>query len=158
MDDLETASIDAWAAGRVVLFLDVDGVLNQCGHFQDVLTSKAQLLRRIVVETSCSIVVSSTWRRNADTRKLLVQLLMENDVSIHDWTPQLDKITDHGLHSIPERGHEIQAWLDSHPEVTRFVILDDAADMAHLMEHLVQTESFTGLTEALTREVIRRLK
>jgi hypothetical protein len=146
------------SAASVVLFLDVDGVLNQCGHFQDILTSKARLLRRIVVETGCFIVVSSTWRRSPDTRKLLVNLLQQSEVTVHDWTPQLDKITDSGMYFMPERGIEIQAWLDQHPEITRFVILDDASDMAHLVEHLVQTDSFTGLTEALANEVIRRLK
>jgi hypothetical protein len=32
------------------------------------------------------------------------------------------------------------------------------SDMAHLGDHLVQTDTFTGLTEALADEAIRRLK
>src|SRR5688572_1358777 len=124
MEDIEAiTAVAPSAAASVVLFLDVDGVLNQCGHFQDILTSKAQLLRRIVVETGCSIVVSSTWRRSLDTRKLLVSLLQQSDVTIYDWTPQLDKITDSGLYFMPERGIEIQAWLEANPAITRFVIL-----------------------------------
>ncbi len=141
-----------------VLFLDVDGVLNKCGSFHDIHSDKTALLHRIVVETGCAIVVSSTWRRTARTRKLLMTLLQEGGVSIADWTPCLDRISDAGHLIIAERGHEIQSWLDEHPEVTRFVILDDSSDMAHLVEHLVQTETFTGLTEALTHEVIRHLK
>jgi hypothetical protein len=140
-----------------VLFLDVDGVLNKCGTFNDVHTDKATLLYRIVAETRCSIVVSSTWRRTAHSRKLLVSLLQQSGVTISDWTPCLDRISDSGYLVIAERGHEIQAWLDDHPEATRFVILDDAGDMAHLMEHLVRTDTFTGLTNELADEVIRRL-
>jgi hypothetical protein len=148
----------ATAHASGVLFLDVDGVLNQCGTFHDIQGEKVALLHQIVAETRCSIVVSSTWRRTERTRKLLTGLLQEGGVSIADWTPCLDRISDTGLLQIAERGHEIQAWLDAHPEITRFVILDDSSDMAHLMEHLVQTDTFTGLTETQVQEVIRRLK
>lgn len=145
-------------SGSTVLFLDVDGVLNKCGTFHDVHADKAQILYRIVTETGCSIVVSSTWRRTAHSRKLLVGLLQQSGVSIADWTPCLDRISDEGHLVIAERGHEIQAWLDEHPGVTRFVILDDSKDMAHLMDHLVQTDTFTGLTNALADEAIQWLK
>jgi hypothetical protein len=144
-------------SGPTVLFLDVDGVLNQCGHQQDVLTAKAALLKQIVTKTACSIVVSSTWRRREQMRQLLVKLLRQSDVAVSGWTPCLDMITDSGFYVTGERGHEIQAWLDVHPQVTRFVILDDCKDMAHLGAHLVQTESFVGLTEEIANEVIRRL-
>ena len=45
------------------------------------------------------------------------------------------------------RGREIQLWLQQHPEVDSFVILDDDADMDNLIDRLVQTEIETGLTE-----------
>jgi hypothetical protein len=45
------------------------------------------------------------------------------------------------------RGHEIQAWLDSHPEkFERVVILDDDYDMAHLLPKLVGCNGNEGLT------------
>jgi HAD domain in Swiss Army Knife RNA repair proteins len=48
------------------------------------------------------------------------------------------------------RGIAIQAWLDERYErfgdVSRFVILDDNADMAHLIPHLVQSTLDVGLT------------
>jgi hypothetical protein len=143
--------------GPTVLFLDVDGVLNQCGHEQDVLTTKAGLLKKIVTKTACSIIVSSTWRRRQQMRDLLVKLLRQSDVAVTGWTPCLDMINDSGFFVTGERGHEIQAWLDENPHVMRFVILDDCKDMAHLGTHLVQTESFVGLTEEIADEVIRRL-
>jgi hypothetical protein len=47
-----------------------------------------------------------------------------------------------------ERGHEIQAWLDTqNSNVESFVILDDDSDMAHLLSKLVQTKFEFGLTE-----------
>lgn len=48
------------------------------------------------------------------------------------------------------RGLEIDDWLSKnlYAGETRFVILDDESDMAHLIDHLVQTNMETGLTEA----------
>lgn len=54
------------------------------------------------------------------------------------------------------RGHEIQEWLDDHPFVQRFVIVDDDGDMAHLMSKLVQTDFTDGLTKEKAGEIIRR--
>jgi hypothetical protein len=97
------------------------------------------------------VVVSSTWRLFPPLLESLEKLLRKSGVSIAGCTPSLEM-------SLHERGDEIQAWLDGHPEVTRFVILDDHADMAHLGAHLVQTDSVTGLTKDLAEEAIRRLK
>lgn len=141
-----------------VLFLDVDGVLNRCGNLHDIEQDKVSLLRSIVMATGCSVVVSSTWRRSERTLGRLVKVLREGGVSLLDSTPCLDRVAADGSYVVTERGEEIQAWLDAHLGVTRFVILDDCTDMAHLGGHLVQTDSFTGLTEALAEEAIRRLK
>ena len=45
-----------------------------------------------------------------------------------------------------ERGNEIQEWLDNHPEVEQFMILDDDSDMIHLTHKLVKTDNLWGLT------------
>jgi hypothetical protein len=55
------------------------------------------------------------------------------------------------------RGLEIQDWLDNHPGVTDFVILDDSSDMAHLMPKLIQTDDATGLTQAHVAPALRLL-
>ena len=49
---------------------------------------------------------------------------------------------------------EIQGWLDRNSAPKRFVILDDEGDMGPLQPHLVQTDSFKGLTDELTDRVI----
>jgi hypothetical protein len=46
-----------------------------------------------------------------------------------------------------ERGHEIQAWLSRHREVTEFAIVDDNSDMAHLRDRLVLTSWATGMLD-----------
>lgn len=39
------------------------------------------------------------------------------------------------------RGYEIQSWLDSNPDYTAIVILDDDRDMAHLLPWLVHVHN-----------------
>lgn len=48
------------------------------------------------------------------------------------------------------RGHEIQDWLDRHPEVTNWVALDDDSDfLDSQLRNLVQADGTIGLTETL---------
>lgn len=149
-----------------VLFLDVDGVLNKVGTRErsphgtyGCEPDKCEMVRRILRETGCSIVLSSTWRKFPD----LVQhlwLALGVEATRGRWagnTPVLDARQESGLYTAKVRGDEIQAWLDKHPEVTRFVILDDDGDMAHLMPHLVLTHGCEGLTDEIASDVIRRL-
>jgi hypothetical protein len=152
------------ARGSAVLFLDVDGVLNRVGTRErsphgtyGVETAKVELLCEIVGATDCDIVVSSTWRKYDDLMTHLHDRLENLSARIIGTTPVLDRRTDSGLYVAKVRGDEIQAWLDEHPEVNRFVIVDDDSDMAHLAPHLVKTNGREGLTAELTDDVIRRL-
>ena len=61
------------------------------------------------------------------------------------------------LYTARPRGEEIAAWLAQHPNVTRFVILDDDKDMLDLLPHLVHCDNRQGVTDELASEVIRRL-
>lgn len=149
----------------VVLFLDVDGVLNQPGTPEKsphgtygVEPEKAERVRRIVRETGAHIVVCSTWRRYRDMLHYLFQSLgpecKERWIGV---TPILDKRTESGLFTGVVRGDEIQDWLNRHPEVTRFAILDDDQDMKHLTPHLFRTHCCEGLTDEIAVAVIERL-
>ena len=148
-----------------VLFLDVDGVLNASGkttqRFHGLLgicpDMMARLLR-ILRETGCKVVLSSTWRKHPEH----VKHLRENwgalgDERMMGMTPVLDAQSGAWLWTAQSRGTEIAAWLSQNPDVKHFVILDDDGDMAHLLPHLVQTDTFEGLTDRITDDVIRRL-
>lgn len=167
--------------GSAVLFLDFDGVLNSCDWFQKSRTDRmaamsqekheeemidpdaVQNLNRIIEATKCQVVISSTWRRGR-TMGALLRILVKRGLDKKHWdnfigmTPVLDSRMDSGLWRAVERGHEIQAWLDKHPEqFQRIVILDDDGDMAHLMPHLVLTHGVAGPDAKKTEDVIRRL-
>jgi hypothetical protein len=49
-----------------------------------------------------------------------------------------------------ERGHEVQYWLDEHPEVERYVILDDDNDfLPHQRGNFVRTANNINHPDAL---------
>lgn len=109
------------------------------------LSNMEELMRRV---PDLKVVVSSTWRLNNDVEALKKILhpakLIVN--AIIDTTPNI---------RITPRGNEIQAWLDKHPEVTEFVIIDDDSDMLHLTDKLVHTSSLHGF---LYGDMLKALK
>src|SRR5579859_944750 len=130
-----------------IVFLDIDGVLNneatKFGRKFD--RPCVRWLNYITTASGAQIVVSSTWRGMGLME--IRAVLSENGVTgkVHSLTPDLSRRGK--VYVSVERGLEIQAWLDKHPRVEYFVILDDDADMAHLVDRLVQTKSLAGLTE-----------
>lgn len=136
-----------------VLFLDIDGVLN---NFKDrnfgKSLSKAScenlntLLKKV---PDLKIVISSAWRHNG--LEFMKEMLNENNI---DGKRVID-ITgnENGI-----RGYQIQCWLDRNPEVTNCVIIDDDSDMGELMNKLVKTNSFVGLTSKAVEQAEEVLK
>jgi hypothetical protein len=106
-------------------------------------------LNQIIEASNASVVVSSSWRfchSFAGVQKLL---------EYHGFKGQLIDITPVSIKSRYKlRGYEIQAWLDLHPEVNSFVILDDDNDMAHLSDYLVKTDLAVGLTQENVMQAI----
>jgi hypothetical protein len=148
-----------------VIFLDFDGVLNSVGSF--IYNNRLKLLGLTETPThksfcpvSCSnleyileecpdvqVVVSSTWRRNK-TLEALKEILKVHHI-----------MADRMIGTTPicasrYRGDEIKEYLDSHPEVTEFVIIDDDSDMKPYMDRLVKTENRNGLTFTDAEKVI----
>jgi hypothetical protein len=136
-----------------VLFLDVDGVLNRWGSGQPFDEELVDELSRVVRISGAAVCVSSTWRKLEAHRERLLGVLTRIGAPVVGWTPDLGSAGEDGNLYI-ERGDEIQAWLDGHPEVSEFVILDDNDDMAHLLHRLVLTDGYTGLTRDKGDEVI----
>jgi hypothetical protein len=57
------------------------------------------------------------------------------------------------------RGYEIQAWLNEHPEVERYAILDDNSNLLeHHMMNLFQTTPEEGITPALAKKIVAHLR
>lgn len=140
-----------------ILFLDVDGVLNMhnSGGMYALNRKRLQLLEKIIKETGAQIVLSSTWRKDTTAFKRLCRVLSYRGLKIMDRTPEFWR-DEEGKRLV--RGHEIQDWLDRHPEVTEYVIVDDDSDMLDSqLRNFVQTEPNTGLTEILAYRIIHKL-
>ena len=115
-----------------VLFLDFDGVLNSsrtCAAFDgypfDLERDFSQfdhvaiaLIQKVCEKTDCKVVVSSTWRLGTPA-KLMIEKLKLPIIGRTPTTPEL------GLPMSSGRGNEIEAWLETHPEVTTYAIVDD---------------------------------
>jgi hypothetical protein len=136
-----------------ILFLDVDGVLNNKATFKmdpnDPIDQKlANRIKAIQLLTDCKIVLSSVWRLSPD----LVKKVEDKVGVIFDITPEA---TD------PEkdtRGDEIAMWLEKHKEVTKYAILDDELDiLLEQIPNFYRTSFNFGITDNIMFKVINHL-
>ncbi len=167
-----------------VVFLDIDGVLNserfcrvlddrhrmlghhdlcECFRIERQVDDEAVArLNRLVTVTGSKIVISSSWRllmdpsevrRVLESHGLRAEIIGEtpdggNDPEMLARYGHIDRIF---------RGHEIDHWLSRHPEVDRFVILDDCSDMEMHKNRLVQTDCEEGLLDDHVELAIRMM-
>ena len=132
-----------------IIFLDIDGVLNNPGCYAKASGTMTPadpgcvaVLNHIVDETGALIVISSTWKLHGLI--FCRERLLEWGVRAHkilDRTPNLQAKN-------KTRAEEIQRWLDDradHDSIESFVILDDEANMGHLVHRLVKVAGYRGL-------------
>lgn len=139
-----------------VLFLDIDGVCNS-GDWAAAGNSMwygidpvlADRVKRIIAETRCDVVLSSTWRLYPEARAVVKRKVCHFIDCTVDYQAG-------GKRGIVERGLEVQAWLDKHPSVEQYAIIDDDSDfLPH--QWLFKTTFQKGLTEEITQSVIDHL-
>lgn len=136
----------------MILFLDIDGVLN--GHEYDPQAESCLIkkecidnLSKILTETSAKVVISSARymvTRGAMTLQGFEYLLRTH--GLHNITSRIIGTTREDLNQTDplERPKQIQEWLESHPEVITYVILDDL-DLGPIKNH-IRTDGKIGLT------------
>ena len=125
-----------------VIFLDVDGVLNNftliSRHGFDYIDEGCvSLLAQVVRATGSEIVLSSSWRLKESDLSLVKASLKRNGLELTDCTPWLNG---------QARANEIQKWINDHPEVSKFAILDDDEDAGFGMDGFFQTDPEIGFT------------
>ncbi len=157
-----------------VIFLDVDGVLNSMEWMQSdecvtnggifgMDTEAVKLLKYIIQKTGANIVVSSSWRIGGITEgSHFYEELKRTDPSDTILNAVIDRTCSGGITDFPNnrnyiRGDQIQKWIDDNAFDGTFVILDDDDDMGHLIDHLVQTKTATGLLRLHVEQVIQKL-
>jgi HAD domain in Swiss Army Knife RNA repair proteins len=133
-----------------ILFLDIDGVVNSFSTveryegFVGIDAKLAAIVQKIIKDTDCKVVLSSTWRVQEGTRNHVKEMLVE----------YLDVTPVTGLRGF--RGAEVKTWLELHPEVTRHAIIDDDDDFFE-GQPLFRTDLTTGITEEIALAVTEYL-
>lgn len=140
-----------------VLFLDIDGVLNDSGQQFGCPLARpecAKNFNRIIAETDAKVVVISNWRHlvlNGHMDRLgFEQLLRSHGVSccVLGVTPD----------EPDGRGWQIRAWLDGkYGKIESWVVIDDCPDKLMLTMPLVQTNGSVGLTSENADQAIQIL-
>lgn len=120
-----------------VIFLDFNGVLDTYEKMDEIDVNNLQRLKHIVEETGAKIVISSSIKNSfyytGRFSKLLLKVIktiQSNDMEVIGITPKAS-----------EREEEIQLYLDSHPQVENFCIIDDDYDMKSFKKHMVKLPS-----------------
>eukprot|EP00439_Symbiodinium_sp_Y106_P079266 s333_g17.t4 len=175
-----------------VVFLDIDGVLRRLesvpvitveggvlplnlGH-RPLLPDALRALKYIVHKTGAGVVISSEWRRSPSLLEEAQTALRALGMRTRGWTPVLrpreelvvgtridpDKEATLRLRWAERRAREITTWLEDHPEVKRWLALDDLdlalADDVRLPDTLRMTGGFflidpeVGLTMSHARQ------
>jgi hypothetical protein len=112
--------------------------------FMAIDPAMAALVQRIVQNTGCEIVLSSSWRLYQYSRDEVERKVCK----FADITPIL----------YAPRGFEIKAWLTLHPEIQHYAILDDAESiLPEQRANFFQTTWESGLTEAIAFSVEKHL-
>lgn len=144
---------------KKIIFLDIDGVMNNCGQDSAARTPAdpelgiigvdpkfVAILNRIVEATGATIILSSTWRQGKKSRAYL----LKKGIKFAGITPRLPG---------EPRGKEIAAFLAEHPKNRRYAILDDDTDMLpEQMRSFFHVKGSTGLTDELADRVIKHLR
>jgi hypothetical protein len=143
-----------------LLFLDVDGVLNNlevlsaCRSSDPLGDTHLKLLKILVAATDCNIVISSTWRLFPESLESLKIAFEEHEIPL--WigcTPVLQGVP---------RSQEILSWLKSNLSVDSIAVgIDDDEDIDIGEDHglsvkfkPIKTCFDHGLTQEVVQEAI----
>lgn len=149
------------------MFLDIDGVLNSVygihtqvpGHgvmgIEDLLKER---FFRILSETEAKIVLCSTWRRYDHLVEHLNERLAWGDRYIGNtgiwpwWEKKPCPYED-------ERQWEVEQWIEQHPEIERWVCLDDSIYPVNKPNGIkINSDNRFGVSDEQIDEIIRYFK
>ena len=116
-----------------VIFLDFNGILDTYENMDVIDSDNLNRLKRIVDQCNAKVVLTTSNKNNyyrsgviRGILKYIIDSLLEAGIDVIGMVPMLDS-----------REDEIHAYLDMHPEVEEFVILDDDYDMPSFRDNLI---------------------
>lgn len=160
-----------------IVFLDIDGVLNDHGFNPEVLcgridVDKVSRFNRVIRTTGAKFVLSSAWRyivyRGEANLSGMEWLLRSHGVLAGylrgvTWPDSIRKGTYNGQPANwpaeNERGSQITEWLTSNPWYNGHLVIDDLDLGISFAGHpFVQTDSTVGLTDEDADRAIELLR
>lgn len=144
-----------------ILFLDIDGVLNNKHYYRanprgsEIDPANIENLKLILSSTDCNVVISSSWKlsKSLDELKNIFKGFGVDANRIIDVTPNL-KSRAFAQNVSPTRACEIEAWVQANDVDCCFCIVDDDQDLGHLRNVLFKTSFYDGLTHKLACGII----
>jgi hypothetical protein len=139
--------------GRMVLFLDFDGVLHPKGCEPSKYFSCLAALESFLMKPKSAlvrIVISSTWRDAYSLDELRNRFEVRIRPRVIGMTPALEDESEY------PRYDEIRAWLKSQPNQANWIALDD--DPAGFPDHIHGRVIFTNPLEGLKGQDLVRLE
>lgn len=144
-----------------LIFIDVDGVLNNPGDFQNRIggypLNPAMIARlvKLVKDTGAGLVVSSSWRYSPDALKTLYDTLLAAGCYQADFvgeTPRLDDNFNAGETYGEHRTREIHRFIDnycSHHDLDAepVCVAFDDVNLGDDFAMFIQTDGAVGLTD-----------
>lgn len=137
-----------------IIFLDLDGVLNNWYHPDLIDPKNVLVLKKIIKLTNAKIVLTTSNKYSFQREKIknikgsylekYIKILQNNGLSIYDLTPYVEE----------NRSLEIKAYLKSNPNITDFVIIDDELVSLKLLKYQVFLDWNTGLLEKHIKPII----
>ena len=156
-----------------VIFLDVDGVLNNyhtkecCEGYTFISDDKVVLLKELIVQTGAKVVLSSTWRRGWECKERVKEPTSSDLQDIRLFEALEAKLKEFGIallgytEDFGRRGEEIDLWLKlwNGEPIESYVILDDmgGVEMRPHARYLVQTGFWAGLSPKHVQKAIEML-
>ena len=131
-----------------VIFLDINGVLDTYDNMDEINSNNLNRLKYIISKTNAKVVISSSLKDSfyytghfSEHLKSIIETLQTARIEVIGITPKAEN-----------RETEIALYLQSHPEIENFCIIDDDYYMESFKEHLVKlppqmTEGQMGLDD-----------
>ena len=136
-----------------IIFLNIDGVLSNDNHTYHygnnyIDDNLLNLFAAVVKSTSSEVVLSSIWKNSTNKVSSLISKLSKYNIKI------LEIISPLGQNWI-NPSEEIKKWLQNHPQVTKYVIIDNSLELFDsFKENLFATDPELGITEVLALDII----
>ena len=139
---------------KCLLFLDIDGVLNISAKQPKYTEEVSENLIKILKETDCGVVISSSWRLSMAIEDLIEYI--ETFFRIDDFRNYFVDVTP-SLNS--QRGLEIMRWIETNKFDGKFAILDDypVNEFIGVHKNFIKTYFPTGITDDIAQKTIQLL-